>query len=425
MVTTFQQGANHLPQLLAERSEEEWRERVRPRFGNAGPSMPGRALISPQLVDERWKILSAGARHQLLDPQTQRQMESYAHNVEHFVGTAKVPSGIAAPLRVNGLFASGVFYVPLATTEAALVASYGRGAGIVSAAGGASAMLLSEGVSRSPVFAFSGIEEMGLFLGWLLHHQDDIRQAAEATTRHGRLVNLQVNVESNHVYLILTFSTGDAAGQNMVTIATDAALNWIVERSPVKPRATYVEANFSGDKKASAQSFQAVRGRKVTAEVILPAELVIRGLHTTPERMLDYSRVATMGAVLSGTLGAQGHYANALAALFIACGQDVACVAEAAVGTTSCELVPEGGLRVSVTLPNLIVGTVGGGTSLPSQRACLELLGLAGPGHARAFAEVAAALCLAGEISIIGAISAGEFTRAHARLARTSPPPQS
>lgn len=386
--------------------------------------MPGRALISPEIVDARWKILPAVARDQLLDAGTEQQMPCYAHNVEHFVGTVKVPVGIAGPLRVNGLFASGDYYVPLATTEAALVASYSRGASIATAAGGVSAMLLNEGVSRSPVFAFSGIEEVGLFLRWLLHHQDEIRSAAEATTRHGRLVNLQVNVEGNHVYLILTFATGDAAGQNMVTIATDAAMAWIVGQSPVKPSATYVEANFSGDKKASAQSFQTVRGRKVTAEVLLPADLVTRTLHTSPERMVDYSRMATMGAVLSGTLGVQGHYANGLAALFIACGQDAACVAEAAVGTTRCEVAPGGGLRVSVTLPNLIVGTVGGGTGLPSQRACLDVLGLAGAGRARAFAEVAAALCLAGEISIIGAISAGEFTRAHVRLARPSGPPE-
>jgi hydroxymethylglutaryl-CoA reductase (NADPH) len=419
VATTFQQGAGYLIQLLAERPEAEWRERVRPRLGGEPPAMPGRALISQELIDERWKLLPASARDQLLDAQTIQQMPCYAHSIEHFVGTAKVPVGIAGPLRVNGLFASGDYYVPLATTEAALVASYSRGSAIATAAGGVSAMLLNEGVSRAPALAFGGIEEMGLFLQWLLTHQDGIRSAAEATTHHGRLVNLQINVEGNHVYLILTFATGDAAGQNMATIATDAAMAWIVERSPVRPTATYVEANFSGDKKASAQSFQTVRGRKVTAEVILPAELVKRALHTTPEQMVDYSRMATMGAVLSGTLGAQGHYANGLAALFIACGQDAACIAEAAVGTTRCEIATDGALRVSVTLPNLIVGTVGGGTGLPSQRACLEVLGLAGPGHGRAFAEVAAALCLAGEISIIGAIAAGEFTRAHVRLARS------
>jgi hydroxymethylglutaryl-CoA reductase (NADPH) len=252
----------------------------------------------------------------------------------------------------------------------------------------------------------------------LLSHHEEIKRAAESTTRFGKLIDLQISVEGNHLYLILTYSTGDAAGQNMATIATDAALRWVLDHAPIKPRAAYIEANFSGDKKASAQSLQGVRGKKVTAETILPAQLVREGLHTTVERMVEYGHIATTGAIMSGTVGIQGHYANGLAALFIACGQDAACVAEAAVGTSRMEATADGDLYVSVTLPNLIVGTVGGGTSLPSQQACLEILGLAGSGHARALAEVTASLCLAGEISIIGAICAGEFTRAHAKLAR-------
>jgi len=125
-----------------------------------------------------------------------------------------------------------------------------------------------------------------------------------------------------------------------------------------------------------------------------------------------------MGGVLSGTIGVQGHYANGLAALYIACGQDAACVSESAVGVTRFELGDDGSLYAAVTMPNLIVGTVGGGTGLPSQRACLELLGLAGPGNAQALAEVCAAVSLAGELSIIGALAAGHFTRAHRQLAR-------
>lgn len=204
----------------------------------------------------------------------------------------------------------------------------------------------------------------------------------------------------------------------MASIATEAAVNWMLANSPVTPRAAYVEANYSGDKKASSQSLQTVRGKKVTAEVTIPPALVQSRLHTTVERMVDFGRFASIGGIMSGTLGTQGHYANGLAAMFIATGQDAACVAEAAVGNTRMEPTADGALYVSVTLPNLIMGSVGGGTKLPSQRACLEIMGLAGPGHAQALAEVAAALCLAGEISIVAAICAGEFTRAHARLAR-------
>jgi len=161
-----------------------------------------------------------------------------------------------------------------------------------------------------------------------------------------------------------------------------------------------------------------VRGKKVSAEAVIPAELMERRLHTTPRQLARYGMMANMGGVMSGTMGVQGHYANGLAALYIACGQDAACVAESAVGVTRGEITEQGDFYISVTLPNIVVGTIGGGTSLPSQRACLDILGLAGSGKAQALAEVCAALCLAGELSITSALSAGDFAHAHARLAR-------
>jgi hydroxymethylglutaryl-CoA reductase (NADPH) len=225
-------------------------------------------------------------------------------------------------------------------------------------------------------------------------------------------------VEGNHVYLHFNFTTGDAAGQNMVTIAADAVYSYILEHTPVSPRYSFLEANCSGDKKASLQSFLLGRGKKVTAEIVIPAEVVSRYLHTTPNRMAEYFYMGALGGVLSGTIGVQGHFANALAALYIACGQDAACVAESAVGVTRLEVTPAGDLYGAVTLPNLMVGTVGGGTKLPSQHACLEILGLAGPGCARALAEVSAALCLAGELSLTAALCSNQFAQAHQRLAR-------
>lgn len=420
MTINYQRASAYLLGLLGEHNADDIAERLRPKLGELPPAVPHRADVSVEAVERRWHLLDAPeeARQSLFDEATARTAESYRRNVENFIGTAKVPVGLVGPLRVNGVFAQGDYYVPLATTEASLVASYNRGAHVVSEAGGVSAMLLSEGVARSPVFCFKNFEAVGRFIEWVLGHTKTIEQVAESTTTHGKLVDFELSVEGNTVYFVFVYTTGDAAGQNMVTIATDAAVNWITENSPVKPSSVYLEANFSGDKKASAQSLQRVRGRKVTAEVELPGELVEARLHTTTDRIAELCRLAAMGSILSGTLGAQGHYANGLTALFIACGQDAACVAEAAVGMTSMEPRANGNLYVSVTLPNLIVGTVGGGTALPTQRACLDILGLAGPGNARAFAEVAASLCLAGEISIVGAICAGEFARAHAHLAR-------
>lgn len=423
MTIGSQRALERFSGLLAQRGIDGWADQLRSRFGAAAPHIPGASGISPDVVQARWQLLGQpqAVRAEVQDPWTTAQMERYVRHIENFIGTVKVPVGLAGPLRVNGLFAHGDFYVPLATSEAALVASYSRGSVLISEAGGATAALLNEGVSRSPAFAFASFEELGRFLSWMLSHQHDLERVAESTTRFGKLIDLQVNIEGNHLYLILSYSTGDAAGQNMATIATDAAMRWLLEQAPVKPRTAFIEANFCGDKKASAQSLQGVRGKKVTAEATLPAQLVREGLHTTVERIVEYGRIATLGGILSGTVGIQGHYANGLAALFIACGQDAACVAEAAIGTTRMEATGDGSLYVAVTLPNLIVGTVGGGTSMPSQHACLEILGLAGPGHASALAEVAASLCLAGEISIVGAICAGEFTRAHESLARGKP----
>jgi hydroxymethylglutaryl-CoA reductase (NADPH) len=382
--------------------------------------VPGGAILTEDAVARRWGLLghAAAARAQLLDPLTASQKDAYKRNIENFVGTVKVPIGLAGPLRVNGLFAHGDYYVPLATTEAALVASYNRGSQLLTEAGGCTSILVNEGVCRAPGFAFGNLAECGQFVLWVTAHLDDLKRAAESTTRHGKLTDLRLTLEGNHVYLCFEFTTGSASGQNMVTLATEAACEVIEQHCPIRPQYWFVEANLSGDKKGSAQSFLLVRGKKVAAEAVLPADVVEKRLHTTPARMVDYWRMAALGGALSGTMGLPGHYANGLAALYLATGQDVACVAESAVGATRFELTPEGALYVSATLPSIMVGTVGGGTGLPSQRACLDVLSLSGPNSAQALAEIAAAVCLAGELSIIGALCSGDFSRAHRLLAR-------
>ncbi len=354
----------------------------------------------------------------LVDDWTRAHHDCYRRNIENMVGTVKIPVGVAGPLRINGSHAVGDYTIPLATTEATLVASYHRGCRLITAAGGCRSLLLDEGVRRAPGFAFADLHQVASFVAWVRESFPQLQQTAASSTRFGRLEQMHVDVEGNHVYLGFEFTVGDAAGQNMVTIATQAVCDYILARTPVKPRHYFVEANLSGDKKASALSFRSVRGKKVTAEVELSADLVAERLHTSTAQMVEYWRMSAIGGVLSGSIGVQGHYANGLAALFIACGQDVACVAESAVGVTRFELTADESLYAAVTLPSLTVGTVGGGTGLPSQQACLDILQLAGNGHARAFAEVTAGLLLAGELSIIGALAAGHFTGAHQRFAR-------
>jgi len=428
MSTDRHHADEFLKRVLRERSPQELRGQLAPDFSPQKPRMPGSSRLTPSVIDRRWRVLREhsaataegieAARNNLLDPLTAAQMAEYECNIENFVGAVRLPLGVAGPLRVNGIFAQGDYYLPLATTEAALVASYHRGALLISEAGGCAALLLNEGVSRAPGFAFKSLTDAGQFAVWATTQWESFKARAEATTRHGKLIDMRLTIEGNHVYLNFEFTTGDAAGQNMVTIATDAVCNYIQSHSPITPEYSFVEANLSGDKKASAQSFLTVRGKKVSAEVILPAELVQKRLHTTPAHMVNYWRMSAVGGVLSSTIGVQGHYANGLAALYIACGQDAACVAESAVGVTRFELTPEGALYAAVTLPNLIVGTVGGGTGLPTQRACLELMGLYGADKAQALAEVCAGLALAGELSIIGALCSGDFAGAHERLAR-------
>ncbi len=400
-------------------SADKLEQSLNPHFEKPTNKITPSPYLTEKNLVRRWgKLDNDALQAELLDPHTQAQSHVYEKNIEHFIGTVKVPVGLAGPLRVNGLFANDDYLVPLATTEAALVASYNRGAQLLTASGGASAMLLNEGVTRTPAFAFYGLTEAGQFVAWAVTQYDTFKQLAEATTSHGKLSDINISIEGNHVYLVFEFLTGDASGQNMVTIATNAIFEFIMDNSPITPENAYLDGNLSGDKKASSQSLRSVRGKKVTAEVHIPADLVKKYLHTTPEKMMQFTQMSTVGATLSGTIGINAHYANALAALYIACGQDAACVAESAIGMTRIEVDRNGDLYASVTLPNLMVGTVGGGTGLPSQKACLELMGLHGSGKSQALAEVCATLCLAGELSIVGAFCAGHFSRAHHKLAR-------
>ncbi len=339
-------------------------------------------------------------------------------NIENYIGMAQVPVGLIGPLRVNGLHAHGDYYVPLATTEGALVASYHRGARLVSRAGGVSTITTAEQVQRAPGFCFGSIADAGRFAAWAIGEFDAMRAQAATRTSHGSLQDLQVHIETRTVYLILQYHTGDASGQNMVTLCTDAVCTDLMARTPVQPTHWFLESNMSGDKKATVLSFLHGRGRKVMAEVTLPRVRVERGLHTTPERMADYWRMSFVGGVQTGSIGVSGHVANGLAALFIATGQDAACVSEASVGVTRMEVTNEGDLWVGIDLPNMIVGSVGGGTRMPTARECLRILDCEGDGRASRLAEVAAALLLAGEISIVGALCSGDFAKAHAEHGR-------
>jgi hydroxymethylglutaryl-CoA reductase (NADPH) len=418
MSRSFYQFRGYIDDLLKEAPQEDILKRLKKGEPQPAP------LIHPghdaEGVEKRWELLDLipEEKQALWHEKSRALLDVSTGNIENFVGSIQMPVGIAGPLRVGGLFADGLYHIPLATTEATLVASYSRGARTLTASGGCTAALLSEGVARAPGFIFNDLAEVGSFAVWVSRQEDVFRDLVSRSTRHGRLADMKMTVEGNHVYLCFEYTTGDASGQNMVTFATQTICEYILEKSPVTPQKWYVEANLSGDKKASFQSFNSVRGKKVTAEAVIPAEIARQYLRAAPKELEDYWRISSIGGSLSGTIGMQGHFANGLAALYIACGQDAACVSESAVGITRLEVTGEGDLYASVTLPNLMIGTVGGGTGLPGQNACLKIMGMAGAGKARALAEIAAALCLAGELSIIAALTSGDFSRSHKAFSR-------
>lgn len=342
----------------------------------------------------------------------------YRGNIENFVGLTSVPTGIIGPLRVRGEHARGDCYLPLATTEGALVASYNRGAAVTAEAGGILAVVGGQSVHRAPVFAFDGVSDAIRFAGWIEGEEERFKAATRRCTRHGVFSDVRIHLEANLVYLIFSFRTGDAAGQNMVTLCTEAICREILGQTPIQPTYWFLESNLSGDKKATFLSFLAGRGWTATAEVILPDRLVRERLHTAPSRMVRFWETGTVAAIQAGSIGVSGHIANGLAALFMACGQDVACISEVSVGVTRFELTDAGDLRCTITLPNLIAGTVGGGTRMPTARECLRIAGCEGEGKAPRFAELCAALSLAGEISISAALCSGDFAAAHAAFGR-------
>lgn len=417
-------AAQQIEQVLHGRSLEEAAAQLQPDLSDLPRRLPVTAKTSPERVKTIWERIGAaeGLQEILFGSTSDDELAAYGGHIENLIGSVKIPVGIAGPLRVNGLFAKGDYLIPMATTEAALVASYHRGVSLMTEAGGCSAMVLFESVTRAPSFIFESLASAGQFVMWALSQVETFREIVASTTRHGQLTDVGTTIEGNHVYLTFEFKTADASGQNMVTIATQAVCDHIVAHTPVVPTKVYVEANLSGDKKASARAFTTTRGKKVSAEVTLPADLVQKRLHCTVAEMCDYWRVSAIGGVLSGTMGIQGHFANGLTALYLATGQDVACVAESAIGVTRFEKTSKGDLYAAVTLPGIMVGTVGGGTGLPTQKACLEIMGLAGPDNSRALAEVTTGLILGGELSIIGALAAGHFSRAHKNLARGKTP---
>jgi hydroxymethylglutaryl-CoA reductase (NADPH) len=337
--------------------------------------------------------------------------EDVRTNIENLVGAVEVPLGIAGPLRVNGTHAKGSFYVPFATTEGTLVSTYQYGMRAISEAGGANAYVLGDALDITPCFIVGGAREAIALADWLGDHLAELQAIAAEGTAHGRLVDLRPHVFGRRVFAQCVFSTGDAMGMNMVNLAVDRVCRHVAAAVPCER--VYLRCNYSSDKKPAAINLFGPYGKEVAIDLTMPGEVVRSHLGVSPRELVEFGATGRLGSMQAGALGTNAHFANGLAAIFIACGQDVARIVNASIGFLDLELVGDDDLYVTARLPNLVVATVGGGTGLPTQRECLALLECAGDGTARKFAEIVGAALVAGELAICAALADGRFIEAH------------
>ena len=338
-------------------------------------------------------------------------------NIENFIGVAQVPIGVAGPIHILGEHAQGDFYIPLATTEGTLVASYNRGMRLLRESGGVKTAVVEESMQRAPVFIFDDAVQAREFGCWVAEHFEAIQSAAEATTRSGHLIYIGQYQVGPLRYLRFNYTTGDAAGQNMCGKATSAACEWIKSAYPGG-----VEYILSGgidtDKKHSHLNMLLTRGRRVVAEAVIRKDLLKDIMGVDTRDLFRNRQIQMAGAFLAGSANNGAHAANGLAALFIATGQDAANISESHAAISYSQLLDSGDYYWSITLTSLIVATYGGGTGLPTQKQCLEMLGCYGTGKASKFAEICAAAVLAGEVSLASAVIHGDWVAAHERLGR-------
>ncbi|WP_297464938.1 hydroxymethylglutaryl-CoA reductase (NADPH), partial [Thermococcus sp.] len=352
--------------------------------------------------------------HYSIDPE-----QVIGRNIENMIGVVQIPMGVAGPLKINGEYAKGEFYIPLATTEGALVASVNRGCSALTEAGGVKTTLIDDRMTRAPLLKCPDARRAREVAEWVKDNIGYLQEkAVSRVTRHGKLRGVKPFIVGNNLYLRFEFETGDAMGMNMVTIASEEIMKVIEEKFP-DVRYLALSGNLCVDKKPNATNFILGRGKTVIAEAIIPREIVEKKLKTTPELIAEVNyRKNLVGSAQAASYGFNAHFGNIVGAIFLATGQDEAQITEGSHGITLAEVTPEGDLYISITMPSLEIGTVGGGTRVPTQREALSIMGVAGGGdppgtNARKFAEIIAGAVLAGELSLLAAIAAKHLAKAH------------
>ena len=340
-----------------------------------------------------------------------------ARNIENPIGTIQLPVGVAGPLKINGDYCNREVYVPLATSEGALVASINRGASTITASGGVNAHVISDTMTRAPVIKASSASEALKIKQWFIDNFAELKEIAQSTTSHGKLLKIDpILIVGTYIYPRFVYSTGDSMGMNMVTIATEKILDKLAIET--NGRHIALSGNVCVDKKPSAINMIEGRGKSIVADILIPEEIVNKKLKTTAEAIEEVNIAKNLiGSATAGSMAYNAHYANMFAALFLATGQDAAHTVEGSLGITTAEN-RKGDLYFSVNLPDVPIATVGGGTSLETASEGLNILGVAGSNKALEFGEIVAATVLAGELSLVGALGAGHLARAHQELGR-------
>ncbi|MDD5147679.1 MAG: hydroxymethylglutaryl-CoA reductase [Candidatus Daviesbacteria bacterium] len=378
------------------------------------------------------KLISAQKRREFLEKQLNinldkigrinfKESDVVGRNIENLIGSTQIPLGVAGPLRIHlegakahlrGVFRN--YYIPLATTEGALVASVSRGCKAITEAGGAITEVENVGITRGPVFRTTGLKHGTETKQWIQNHIPLISQITQKTSSHLKLLKVETAMAGRNLFVRFYFDTKDAMGMNMATFATEQAVKLIEQKTQVI--CISLAGNFDIDKKPAWLNFINGRGKKVWAEIVLPEKIVADILKTTPEKMVDLvERKCHLGGIMSGSLGFNAHFANIIAAVFASTGQDLAHVVESSLGVTSAEILEKGDLYFSVYLPSLIAGTVGGGTHLPTQQ---EALGIMQVSDVLEYSQVLGAAVLAGELSLLASLAEGSLAKAHQRLGR-------
>lgn len=342
--------------------------------------------------------------------------EAMKKNIENMIGVTQIPLGVAGPLKVNGK----KYIIPLATTEGALVASVNRGCKTINLSGGAKAFIVDNKMTRAPVFVCESASRAFETAKWIEKHFNEIKKIMEED-KYLKLLDIHCWVVGKNLYARFECQTGDAMGMNMITIGVEKVCKYIEESTGSRWVAT--SGNMCTDKKPTALNFIEGRGRRVIAECVIPGKVVKEVLKTTPDAMVEVNyRKNLVGSAQAGSYGFNAHFANVVAAIYIATGQDPAQVVSGSMGFTLMEKQGDG-LHASVTVPCLKVATVGGGTQRETQSEALEILGLKGGGNppganADRLAEVIASTILAGELSLVAALAAKHLGRAHSQLGR-------